>query len=32
LRAVVGSPPFKQALTGLGGYEVSQTGEEIRLQ
>ncbi len=32
LRAVVGSSPFKQALTGLGGYEVSQTGEETRLQ
>jgi molybdopterin molybdotransferase/putative molybdopterin biosynthesis protein len=32
LRSVVGSSPFKQALTALGGYEVSQTGEETRLE
>ncbi len=32
LRAVVASSSFKQALVGLGGYEVSQTGEETRLE
>ncbi len=32
LRSVVGSSPFKEALTALGGYEVSQTGEETRLE
>ena len=32
LRSVVGSSPFKQALTALGGYEVSHTGEETRLE
>lgn len=32
LRAVVGSSPFQQALLALGGYEVSHTGEETRLQ
>jgi putative molybdopterin biosynthesis protein len=32
LRSVVGSSSFKQALTSLGGYEVSQTGEETRLE
>jgi molybdate-binding protein/DNA-binding transcriptional regulator YhcF (GntR family) len=32
LRAVVASAPFREALTGLGGYEVSQTGLETRLE
>jgi molybdate-binding protein len=32
LRSVVGSSPFREALTALGGYEVSQTGEETRLE
>ena len=32
LRAVVASAPFKEALISLGGYEVSQTGEETRLE
>jgi molybdate-binding protein/DNA-binding transcriptional regulator YhcF (GntR family) len=32
LRSVVASSPFKQALVALGGYEVSQTGEETRLE
>jgi putative molybdopterin biosynthesis protein len=31
LRSVVGSMSFKQALLALGGYDVSQTGEETRL-
>ncbi len=32
LRSVATSPSFKQALLALGGYEVSQTGEETRLE
>ena len=32
LRAVVASAPFREALTALGGYEVSQTGEATRLE
>jgi putative molybdopterin biosynthesis protein len=32
VREVVTSAPFKQALMALGGYEVSQTGEETRLE
>ena len=32
LRSVVGSAAFKQSLVALGGYEVSQTGEETRLE
>jgi putative molybdopterin biosynthesis protein len=32
LRAIVASAPFKEALTSLGGYEVSQTGQETRLE
>ena len=32
LRAVVASARFKEALTALGGYEVSQTGEATRLE
>jgi molybdate-binding protein/DNA-binding transcriptional regulator YhcF (GntR family) len=32
LRSVVESIAFKQALVALGGYEVSQTGEETRLE
>jgi putative molybdopterin biosynthesis protein len=32
LRAVVASAPFREALTALGGYEVSETGQETRLE
>ena len=32
LRSVVCSSPFKQALLALGGYEVTQTGQETRLE
>jgi molybdate-binding protein/DNA-binding transcriptional regulator YhcF (GntR family) len=32
LRSVVESAPFKQALLALGGYEVSETGEQTRLE
>lgn len=31
LRSVVASAPLKEALTALGGYDVSQTGEKTRL-
>jgi putative molybdopterin biosynthesis protein len=32
LRSVVTSPRFREALVALGGYEVTQTGEETRLE
>lgn len=32
LRAAAGSASFKQALLALGGYDVSQTGEETRVE
>jgi putative molybdopterin biosynthesis protein len=32
LRAVIASARFKDALTSLGGYDVSQTGQETRLE
>jgi putative molybdopterin biosynthesis protein len=32
LRSVVSSPRFKQALVALGGYDVTQTGQETRLE
>lgn len=32
LRSVIGSRPFKDALIALGGYEVSETGHETRLE
>ncbi|OFW55601.1 MAG: hypothetical protein A2133_09580 [Actinobacteria bacterium RBG_16_64_13] len=31
LRSVVGSPPFREAVLALGGYDVSETGVETRL-